>query len=154
ERCRRTLARELAMKPSAAMLEVLRAIREGKVPAATRRAAAPVALPAAVLRPRWVGRAREWAELERAFAAHRGVVVWGAPAAGNARRLAGAVGRTGPSLVAEGRPGDADVPYASIARALRALVTERRVALPTWAATEIGRVVPELSTEAMGAPSM
>jgi DNA-binding SARP family transcriptional activator len=153
ERCRKTLAKELAMKPSAAMIEVLRAIREGRAPAPDRRVA-PVALPAAVLRPRWVGRAKEWAELERAHAARTGLVVSAAPGVGKSRLLREFVERMGPATFVEGRPGDGDVPYASLARALRALLRERKPALAPWASAEIGRVVPELSSEVSGAPSM
>lgn len=154
ERCRKTLARELAMKPSPAMIEVLRAIREGKAPAAVRRAAAPVALPAAVLRPPWVGRAKEWAELERAMDAKRGVVVSGSPGVGKSRLLREFADRRGQVLVVEGRPGDGDIPYATLARGLRALFKDRKIALPEWAAFELARVVPELASDPSGAPSM
>ncbi len=154
ERCRKTLARELAMKPSAAMLDVLRTIREGKAPLAVRRSAAPVALPAAVLRPPWVGRARELAELERAFGSRRGAIVVGTPGVGKSRLVREVIERKGSFIVVEGRPGDADVPYATLARGLRALLREVRVELPAWAASELARVVPELATDAAGAPSL
>lgn len=153
ERCRKMLAKELAMKPSAAMLEVLRAIREGRAPAIDRRSA-PVALPAAVLRPRWIGRAKEWADLERAYAERTGLCIVAAPGVGKSRLLREFTERKGPAAFVEGRPGDADVPYASLARALRVVLRERKIALPQWASFEIGRVLPELSTETSGAPSL
>lgn len=147
ERCRKMLARELAMKPSAAMLEVLRAIREGKAPAIVRRQAAPVALPAAVLRPPWVGRREEWAELERAFAARSGIIVVGAPGVGKSRLVREFAERQGPFVVIEARPGDPDVPYGTLARGLRALLRDRKPALPAWALHELGQLVPELVPE-------
>lgn len=154
ERCRKTLARELAMKPSPAMLEVLRAIREGKAPSAARRAAEPAPLPAAVLRPPWVGRQREWAVLERAYADRRGVAIAGSPGVGKSRLVREFAERHGAFVIVEGRPGDADIPYATLARGIRALLRERRLVLPPWATFELARVVPELANEPSGAPSM
>lgn len=154
ERCRKTLARELAMKPSAAMLEVLRAIREGKAPAVPRRAAVPVALPATVLRPPWVGRKREWAELERAYAAGRGVVVSGAPGVGKSRLIRELAERKGPFVLIEARPGDADVPYATLARGLRALLKVKRLEMPEWVRFELSQVLPELATSESGPMSL
>ncbi len=154
ERCRKTLARELAMKPSAAMLEVLRAIREGKAPAPRGRGATQVTLPASVLRPPFVGRKKEWSEVERTLAAGRGAIVVGPPGVGKSRLMRELAERRGPVLVVEGRPGDGDIPYATLARGLRALLRDRKIALPEWATFELGRIVPELASEASGAPSM
>lgn len=147
ERCRKVLAKELAMKPSPAMLDVLRAIREGKPPSPARRAAAPRALPASVLRPPWIGRAREWRSLEAALDAKKGAVVTGAAGVGKSRLLREFAERRGAFVVIEGRPGDADIPYATVARGVRAILKESEVALPEWARLELARVVPELAEE-------
>lgn len=153
ERCRKTLAKELAMKPSAAMIEVYRAIREGAPARGAARVARPP-LPAQVLRPQWVGRSREWAAVERAVAGRQAVVVSGEPGVGKSRLLRDSAAARGSAAVFEGRPGDRDVPFSTLARGLRAIVGKHAGALPGWARAEIGRVLPELAEDEGGATSM
>lgn len=147
ERCKKTLARELGMNPSEAMLEALKAIRAGRPAAApTRKATREV--PALVLHPRRFGREKEWAKLERAFEAGLGVVVSGEPGVGKSRLLRDFCTSKGGLLVFEGRPGDAGIAYATLSRALRALLRTKKFvpsSLPAWVSGELARLLPELS---------
>ncbi|WP_146647699.1 ATP-binding protein [Labilithrix luteola] len=147
ERCKKTLARELGMNPSEAMLEALKAIRAGRPTAAPHRKIAQD-VPALVLHPRRIGRGKEWSKLERAFEAGRGVVVSGEPGVGKSRLLRDFCTSKGSLLVFEGRPGDSGIAYGTLARALRALVRTKKFApssLPAWASGELARVLPELA---------
>ncbi|MBL8739767.1 MAG: AAA family ATPase, partial [Myxococcales bacterium] len=150
DHCKKTLARELAMKPSAAMVELYRAIVAGR-PAAR---AAAVALPASVLRPKWVGRAKEWALLERAYEAQRIVIIDGEPGVGKSRLVRDFAQEKAAAIFVEGRVGDAAVPFATLARSLRHLFANKRPTIDGWARSELSRVVPELAGEDAGAPSM
>lgn len=147
ERCKKTLARELGMNPSEAMLEALKAIRAGRPAAAPMRKVARE-VPALVLHPRRFGREKEWAKLERAFEAGRGVIVSGEPGVGKSRLLRDFCTSKGSLLVFEGRPGDAGIAYATLARALRSLVRTKKFvpsSLPAWASGELARLLPELA---------
>ncbi len=139
DRCKKVLARELAMKPSAAMVEVHRAILAGKP---VRPTASP--LPASVLRPRWVGRSREWAFLQRAHQARRIVMIDGEAGVGKSRLIRDYAQEKSASIFIEGRVGDGDVPFSTLARSLRQLFAGRRLLIDGWAKSELARVVPEL----------
>lgn len=144
ERCRKMLAKELATKPGPAMQDILKAIRGSSVDATVQSIPAP-SLPAAVLRPRRVGRVVEWELLGRARIAHRTVIVEGDAGSGKSRLVRDFAAAHGDVVLVEGRPGDSDVPFSTLARALRAcLSVPERLALPGWARAEIARVVPEL----------
>lgn len=141
ERCRKVLAKELAMKPSEAMLEVLRTIRDHK-PAKKTRSLAPT--PVQVLRPRWVGRDKEWALLARAADERKLVVIAGEPGVGKSRLARDFAETCGQVLLFEGRPGDPDVPFATVARGLRTIAFPRKDTLPEWARIEMARLVPSM----------
>lgn len=141
--CKRTLARELGMKPSAAMLEVYRTIRDGK-PRTPARNAGQDPLPVQVLRPKWVGRANEWARLEAVYEAREIAVIEGEAGVGKSRLVRDFAAKKGLVLLVEGRPGDPDVPFSTLARSLRTLALAQRRELPPWARAELARVVPEL----------
>jgi DNA-binding SARP family transcriptional activator len=150
DHCKKTLARELAMKPSPAMVEVHRAILAGKPQA--RPAAS--ALPASVLRPKWVGRAKEWGFLERAHSARRIVMIDGEPGVGKSRLIRDYAQEKSASIFIEGRVGDGDVPFSTLARSLRQLFASKRFVIDGWAKSELARVVPELFVDSeVGATS-
>lgn len=138
--CKRTLARELGMKPSAAMLEVYRAIREGR----PRPARGADALPTVALRPKWVGRADEWKRLQAAVDARGWACVDGEPGVGKSRLVRDFADRRGDVILVEGRPGDLDVPFSTLTRCLRPLGARHGAVLPPWARAELARVLPEL----------
>jgi len=100
------------------------------------------ALPPAVLRPpRLVGREREWRQLEAAWLDAAGVLLVGEAGVGKTRLLGDFAGVQGACAATSSRPGDAQVPYALLARLLRALPASAGV--PAWARQELARLLPE-----------
>ncbi len=111
-------------------------------------------VPATLLRPpRMVGRARELDGLRSAWEARRVGLLLGEPGLGKSRLLAEVAGHARDVLIVQGRPGDAGVPYATLARLLR-LILERTPqvleAAPGRAdgsipRQELARLLPELA---------
>jgi DNA-binding SARP family transcriptional activator len=160
DRCERVLKEEVGTRPSAetlALLATIEASGRGRSASGREDAAGgdgarhePVpqgAMPASVLRPpRLVGRDAERAALEQAVAAGQVAAVIGEAGLGKSRLLQEALaGRPG-TAYASARPGDAGVPFATLARLLRAAVAGADAAarLPPAARTDIARVLPEL----------
>lgn len=146
DNCERVLKNEVGARPSAETMALLATVEAANAPAATLT---PTVMPAALQRPpRFVGRARELAALVAALQAGHVAAVVGEAGLGKTRLLQEfAASRTGVVSVA-GRPGDAGVPFATLARLLRALVrrgpqstTVRQ--LPDPSRREIARVLPE-----------
>ena len=109
----------------------------------------PRALPSP---PRLIGRGREWALLERAWADGVDIVVRGAPGVGKTRLIADFLSSKTRFDWLEARPGDAGVPMAVYARALNSLPQGFALELPEWVVTELSRLLPELSQ--IAPPSM
>lgn len=145
ERCRDLLKRELRTSPGKETLELAALIeRSGRV-----SASAQVPLPAAVLRPpRVIGRDDEWAGLEHAWAAKQCVLVSGEPGIGKTRLLGDFTQHRSAASPIAARPGDARVPYALLARILRALLASHGPPSEPWVATELAHVAPELGISA------
>lgn len=103
------------------------------------------AIPVTVLRPpRLIARRSELAQIQAAWAASRAVLVLGEPGLGKSRLLAEVVaGRR--ALTVQGRPGDAGVPYATLARLLRTALDRCRVTLDDTQRLNLARLLPELS---------
>jgi DNA-binding SARP family transcriptional activator len=137
-RCCDVLRRELGTTPGAETRELAALIESsGALPGP----AAP--LPVTVLRPPvLVGRMSEWRTLESAWRARQVVFVGGEPGIGKSRLLADFTAAQGGILVGA-RPGDAQVPYALLARLLRALLAGGSVPHAAWARRELARLVPE-----------
>jgi hypothetical protein len=124
ERLVRQLKTRFGAQPSAETEALARALRTALaapkviVPPATR----PV--PVTVLRPpRMIGRQREMGALQAALAERRVGLLLGEPGLGKTRlfgELAASLSR--PAIV-QGRPGDAGVPYATLVRLLRQILT-------------------------------
>ncbi len=77
-------------------------------------------LPVSVLRPPVLaGRAREWAQLERAWEAGQLIYLEGEAGVGKSRLAQDFAASRGAVRVLEARPGDCNVPYSSAARFLR-----------------------------------
>jgi DNA-binding SARP family transcriptional activator/tetratricopeptide (TPR) repeat protein len=152
EALRERLARSAQATPSPATEQLARTLRQAQGPAgvaAHDSLAAPelparrVALPASVLRPpRMVGRAHERQAAQQAMQAGRAVLVLGEAGMGKSRLLAelGAAG----TVAVQGRPGDAGVPYATLARLLRRLLEQRQLQLPENDRAVMSRLLPEL----------
>ena len=119
-----------------------------------RAAAAPLPLarrdiPASVLRPpRLIGRDGERARLHAAWSAQRVFWLLGEAGLGKTRLIAEFVAEAfvaqADALVVMARPGDAGVPYASLGRALRALIERRPLLLEGSQRGELARVMPEI----------
>jgi len=146
DRCEQVLKDEVGAKPSAETLALLATIE-----ASARDAALPMRqpVPASVLRPpRMVGRERELAQLAQGWHAGEVVALIGEAGMGKSRLLQ-EFGAARPGVVmAAGRPGDAGVPFATLARLLRAVMA-LDAAGPLALAAEpqrraLARVLPEL----------
>jgi DNA-binding SARP family transcriptional activator len=145
-RCADRLQAELASAPGAETQELAQLIeRTGDLPgSATRR------LPTALTRPPvLVGRERQWRALDEAWDQGRIAILVADAGMGKTRLLADFARHRGVPLVAA-RPGDERVPYALLARLLRAVIAPggAAVPLPDTARRELARLLPELG----GAP--
>ncbi len=150
ERCRVALSQELGLEPLPETLELARMIEEG-VPL---RSGAPLgsvvshpAIPLAVLRPpKLVGREREWAALEAAWNARQVMLVRGQPGAGKTRLMLDVLRFHGEYALFEGRPGDENVSYATLARGLKTILEGFPLHLEAWERRELSRLVPSLQS--------
>ena len=138
ERLRRLLDGELGAAPERETRELAALIE--------RSAAPPIALaralPPAVLRPpRLVGREPQWAAAQAAWHDGEVVCVVGEAGIGKSRFLDDFAAAHLRHAGAAARPGDGPVPYALLARLLRAL--PRPTTLPGWARDELARLLPE-----------
>ncbi len=103
------------------------------------------ALPATLLRPpRLVGRASERAAIEQAWREARAVLLIGEAGLGKSRLLA-EVAATCCSIVVAARPGDAGVPYGTLARVLRQVIARCVVDETALQRTTLARLLPELA---------
>lgn len=149
--CERVLREQLDVAPAPetqALFEQLRAAEAAALAAGT------AALPVSVLRPpRLIGRGAELAALQRAHTEGRIPLVLGEPGMGKSRLLAEAAIGAGSMLQVSARPGDAGVPYATLARVLRALLAHDANALQLGVPPALRRLLPELDdTAAPSAP--
>jgi Bacterial transcriptional activator domain/AAA ATPase domain len=94
----------------------------------------------------FVGRARELELLEQAW--NKGLIAFvsGDPGSGKSRLMHefmhGSIHHQA-FISLENRPGDAGVPYASLARHLRAILKAQPVTLEVWVTNELARILPE-----------
>ncbi|WP_162485433.1 BTAD domain-containing putative transcriptional regulator [Deinococcus deserti] len=141
-RLRQVLADELALEPLPETVALAREILRGTP---------SPALPAASVLP-LVGREREWAQLEEAWARGQMTYLCGEPGVGKTRLMLDFVATKGASVPNDGRPGDVGLPYASIARGLRQLL-ERQPGLMNelapWARRELSRLLPGMWNEVL-----
>ncbi|WP_169737085.1 AAA family ATPase, partial [Deinococcus pimensis] len=97
--------------------------------------------------PRLVGREREWAALEDAWARGQFIMVSGEPGVGKSRLVRDFAASKGDILFLEGRPGDVQVPYSTTTRNLRRILERRPDALdllPGWVREALSSLLPEL----------
>ena len=144
DRCRMVLRAELGVTPDRETQDLQRLIESDEVPVA--RAAAP--RPVSLLRPpRMVGRDAEWQRMQQAAQQRQAVLITGEAGIGKSRLLADFAAAHATTVV-RARPGDASVPYASMARLLRALFEHIKKAATTPADAEqwreLARILPEL----------
>jgi DNA-binding SARP family transcriptional activator len=146
ERLGRLMRTRFGAQPSAETEQLARALRAAQASAVALQSAATVRpVPVTVLRPpRMIGRSRELAVLRTAWSHGRAALLLGEPGLGKSRLLAEfAADRR--VLGVQGRPGDAGVPYATLARLLRSVLDRAPVELPKPRRTELARLLPELA---------
>ncbi len=117
----------------------------GRASATASRAPSAPALPATLLRPpRLVGRAAECAAIEQAWRDARAVLLLGEAGLGKSRLLA-EVAATRCAIVVAARPGDAGLPYGTLARVLRQVIARCAVDEAALQRTTLARLLPELA---------
>ncbi|BDP44031.1 hypothetical protein DAETH_40000 (plasmid) [Deinococcus aetherius] len=145
-RCKHTLRQELGAEPSPETQRLARDIDLGTVERSVPRRAARI--PLQVLRPpTLVGREDVWAQMEEAWERGLGIMIEGDPGSGKTRLAQDFLRSRGDHQVLffQGRPGDADVPYATHARNYRqTLAANPDLDLPGWVIRELARMLPEL----------
>lgn len=144
ERFEQHLKSELGARPDPETVALLRTVESGAAVPAPALQRTPV--PASLLRPpRLVGRNAELAALADAWAARRVPLLLGEAGMGKTRLLAEFAHSHPDTLLVQARPGDAGVPFALLARWLRAV--QQRIQLPPQGphARELARVLPEWS---------
>ncbi len=144
DRCEQLLKDEIGTAPSAETLALLATFER----AAPITAAAPQRrpVPAALLRPpRLVGRDAERAALAQGLAAGHVVVLLGEAGMGKSRLLQALAADEPRWLHVSGRPGDTLVPYATLTRALRAVLGAAPTAASAAGAALLAPLLPELA---------
>lgn len=115
-----------------------------RAPTATSASAPSPAAFASLLRPpKLVGRGREWAMMEAAWAAGRTVLVEGIAGVGKTRLVESFARAQGIGLRLAPRPGDRSVPYALLGQLVEALAPQTPQ-LEDWARVELARLWPAL----------
>jgi DNA-binding SARP family transcriptional activator len=151
ERFEQRLKDELGARPSAETIELMATIERAVAPVPARRPA----VPASLLRPpRLIGRQRELAALQHAWANRRAFLLVGEAGIGKSRLLreligaepgAAAPAEVAPDgiVAARSRPGDAGIAYATLARLLRAVLARHPV-VDAPRSEALALVLPEL----------
>lgn len=144
DRCEQLLKHELGARPAPetlALLATIEAAERGAVPLPGQQRP----LPAALARPpRLVGRAAERARLAQALAGGGRLLLSGEAGLGKSRLLQAALAdAAAPALLVAARPGDALVPYALLARLLRAVQQRTPAALDAAVAGHLAALLPE-----------
>ncbi|QTN21854.1 AAA family ATPase [Rhizobacter sp. AJA081-3] len=130
-------------RPHADTEALAQALRDSAVPALV----APVArraLPTLMRPPRLIGRERELAAVRDAWDAGGVVLLLGEAGMGKSRLVA-EIGRDRRLAVVQGRPGDAAIPYATLARLLRHALPRTADAIAPEQRQHLARVLPELA---------
>ncbi len=136
EELARRLSAARGLRPAPATEQLAAALRTAAAPAL----AAPHHIAPVLLRPpRMVGRDAERDAVLGAWASQRAAFVLGEAGLGKSRLIAACMPADG--LVVSARPGDASVPYATLARLLRPLLARAGAPQP---GRELARVLPEL----------
>ncbi len=147
QRCRALLQAELGLEPTAET-EALAAALRGSAAAAAQVLAPRRPNPASACLPAqlpFVGREVEVAWLERAWRAGGPILIEGEGGVGKSRLALDFAAAHGPVAVVRCHPADAELPLASVARALRVLsgAQPSTADLPAWVAAELARLLPE-----------
>jgi DNA-binding SARP family transcriptional activator len=156
ERFRDLLESELGLEPMPETLRLAEQIRrQDTLEARVTRPAIPV-LPAkapAIGRQTLIGRQAVLDQLEAAWESDQIVLIGGEPGIGKSRLLQEFAAERH-VILAQGRAGDATIPYATQTRVIRRLLEQNpQVVLPRWVRQELSRLIPSLDeTPAAGGP--
>ena len=155
DRCEQLLKHEVGTAPGAETLALLGTIEAGVAAAPPAGAAAwPTAVPISVLRPpRLIGRQTELQALRQGWQAAHVVLVTGEAGMGKSRLLQCLATESPGLLLSAGRPGDALVPYATLARLLHAVVERAPLALDEPLRQRLSPLLPSWAPTATGAAS-
>lgn len=139
---------ELGVRPDPATRELAALLtRAGPV----AQPAVPLERPSLLRPPRLIGRAQAWSTAHRALAAGRGVLLLSGPPGIGKTRLLGDIAALRPNApVAAARLGDAQTPWATLARLLRSLIDAVGPPEDDWVRAELARVAPGLGGAAAG----
>ncbi|MBP6764995.1 MAG: AAA family ATPase, partial [Rubrivivax sp.] len=150
--CEKLLKHEVGARPSAETLALLATVESSSVAAPPPGLAD--AVPPSVLRPpHMVGRSAELAALAAGWASAQVVAVIAEAGTGKSRLLQEFASARPGVVHMSARPGDAGVPFATLARLLRTVMTRPHAAalvLEPGTRQEVARVVPEMGGGALG----
>lgn len=141
ERLRTHLKSSIGAQPSAETESLARALRESAEPV---RAAPRATLPTLLRPPRLIGRERELAAVHDGWAAGGVLLLLGEAGLGKSRLIA-EIARDRRLALVQGRPGDAGIPYATLARLLREALPRAAHDIAPHQRRELARVLPELA---------
>ena len=148
ERCRELLKRELGVAPGPETAELARLVESAR-PMPASEAAKP--RPLATLRPpRLIGREAPWRQLQTALQQQRLIFLSGEAGIGKSRLLGDFATMQAGAALSGARPGDALLPYATLARLLRQLAAEHGAPASYWVCGELARIAPEFGAAAGG----
>jgi predicted ATPase/DNA-binding SARP family transcriptional activator len=156
ERFRDLLESELGLEPMPETLRLVEQIRRQDTLEARAIRTAIQVLPAkapAIGRQTLIGRRAVLDQLEAAWESDQIVLIGGEPGIGKSRLLQEFAAERN-VILAQGRAGDATIPYATQTRVIRRLLEQNpQVALPRWVRQELSRLIPSLDeTPAPGGP--
>jgi len=144
DHCREVLAAELGLVPMAETEALVASLRGASAGIASTGPAAPAATALLPDELPFVGRAAEAAVMEEAWRSHRSVFVGGVGGVGKSRLASSFAAAHGPYATIACHASDGGVPYASVARVLRALLAAADVPAGAWWRSELARVLPDL----------
>ena len=143
DHCEQVLKDDVGTRPSAETLALLQTIESAGTIAGAFNVA--IAVPASVLRPpRLIGRSAELGTALRAWQSDRVFCLEGESGMGKSRLLQEITAHRPDTVAVQARPGDAVVPFATLVRLLRAILTRTRQLPDAEVRRALATLLPEL----------